>query len=55
MVSCWNRSAVRYEIAPGERIAQLVVIPVVQVVLEVVPDFDPTARGSGGFGPSGQR
>lgn len=55
MVSCWNRSAVRYEIAPGERIAQLVVIPVVQVVLEVVPDFDPTARGSGGFGHSGQR
>jgi dUTP pyrophosphatase len=55
MVSCWNRSAVRYEIAPGERIAQLVVIPVVQVALEVVADFDPTARGSGGFGHSGQR
>jgi dUTP pyrophosphatase len=55
MVSCWNRSAVRYEITPGERIAQLVVIPVVQVALEVVVDFDPSARGSGGFGHSGQR
>ncbi len=55
MVSCWNRSAVRYQITPGERIAQLVVIPIVQVALEVVPDFDPTERGSGGFGHSGQR
>jgi dUTP pyrophosphatase len=55
MVSCWNRSAVPYQIAPGERIAQLVVVPVVQVALEVVADFEPTARGSGGFGHSGQR
>jgi dUTP pyrophosphatase len=46
---------VRYEITPGERIAQLVVIPVVQVALEVVVDFDPSARVSGGFGNSGQR
>jgi dUTP pyrophosphatase len=55
MVSCWNRGAVRYQIAPGERIAQLVVVPVVQVALEVVADFNPTARGSGGFGHSGER
>jgi dUTP pyrophosphatase len=55
MVSCWNRSALRYEIAPGERIAQLVVVPVVQVALEVVADFDPTPRGGQGFGHSGQR
>jgi dUTP pyrophosphatase len=55
MVSCWNRGAARYEIAPGERIAQLVVVPVVQVALEVVQEFDPSARGAGGFGHSGQR
>jgi dUTP pyrophosphatase len=54
MVSCWNRGAARYEIAPGERIAQLVVVPVVQVALEIVQDFDPSARGAGGFGHSGQ-
>jgi dUTP pyrophosphatase len=55
MVSCWNRSALRYEITPGERIAQLVVVPVVQVTLEVVADFDPSVRGGQGFGHSGRR
>lgn len=55
MVSVWNRSAVPYQITPGERIAQLVVVPVVRVALEVVQEFDPSARGSGGFGHSGQR
>jgi dUTP pyrophosphatase len=55
MVSCWNRGTVRYEIAPGERIAQLIVVPVVQVTLEVVQEFDPSVRGAGGFGHSGQR
>jgi dUTP pyrophosphatase len=54
MVSCWNRGREPYTIRPGERIAQLVVVPVVQVELEVVPDFDPSARGAGGFGHSGR-
>jgi dUTP pyrophosphatase len=54
MVSCWNRGAVRYEIQPGERIAQLVVVPVVQVALEIVSDFTASTRGTGGFGHSGQ-
>jgi dUTP pyrophosphatase len=54
MVSCWNRGATGYEIQPGERIAQLVVVPVVQVALEIVRDFTASARGAGGFGHSGQ-
>ena len=55
MVSCWNRTAEPFTIRPGERIAQLVVVPVVQVELEVVADFAASARGAGGFGHSGQR
>lgn len=55
MVSCWNRGAARYEIQPGERIAQLVVVPVVQVALEIVRDFPASTRGEGGFGHTGQR
>ena len=54
MVSCWNRSQDPFTLKPGERIAQLVVVPVVQVDLEVVKDFEATARGSGGFGHSGR-
>jgi len=54
MVSCWNRGAEPFTLRPGERIAQLVVVPVVQVQLEVVTDFDASARGAGGFGHSGQ-
>jgi dUTP pyrophosphatase len=53
MVSCWNRSDRPYTIAPGERIAQMVVVPVVQVALEVVETFTDSARGAGGFGSSG--
>jgi dUTP pyrophosphatase len=55
MVSCWNRSGARYEIQPGERIAQLVVVPVLQVALEIVSDFTASSRGDGGFGHSGQQ
>jgi len=55
MVSCWNRGSAPYEIAVGERIAQLIVVPVVQVKLEVVEDFSASARGAGGFGHSGSR
>ena len=54
MVSCWNRATEPFTIRPGERIAQLVVVPVVQVQLEVVTDFAASARGAGGFGHSGQ-
>jgi dUTP pyrophosphatase len=54
MVSCWNRGAQPFTVRPGERIAQLVMVPVVQVELEVVADFAATARGAGGFGHSGQ-
>jgi dUTP pyrophosphatase len=55
MVSCWNRGTEPFTIRAGERIAQLVVVPVVQVELEVVPDFVVSQRGGGGFGHSGQR
>ena len=54
LVSCWNRSTEPFTIRPGERIAQLVIVPVVQVELEVVTDFAASARGAGGFGHSGQ-
>jgi len=53
MVSCWNRSGSPYTIAPGERIAQMVVVPIVQVALDVVESFAGTTRGAGGFGSSG--
>ena len=54
MVSCWNRGGEPFTVNPGERIAQLVVVPVVQVQLEVVPDFSASGRGAGGFGHSGR-
>jgi len=54
MVSCWNRSSTAYQIAPGERIAQLVVVPVLQVELKIVDDFSASERGGGGFGHSGR-
>jgi dUTP pyrophosphatase len=53
-VSVWNRGQTAFTIQPGERIAQLVVVPVVQVEFEVVNDFDATERGAGGFGSSGR-
>jgi len=53
MVSVWNRGLGAYTIQPGERIAQMVVVPVVQVEFEVVDEFDATARGAGGFGSTG--
>ena len=54
LVSCWNRGQDPFTLKPGERIAQLVVVPVVQVELEIVKDFEVTTRGSGGFGHSGR-
>jgi len=53
MVSCWNRGQASFTIAPGERIAQLVVVPVVQVEFEIVEQFTESRRGAGGFGSSG--
>ena len=53
-ISCWNRSRRAYEIQPGERIAQMVFIPVEQVKFEVVESFEDSRRGAGGFGHSGQ-
>ena len=53
-ISCWNRSQKSYEIRPGERIAQMVFVPVEQVKFEIVEEFEDTSRGGGGFGHSGQ-
>jgi dUTP pyrophosphatase len=54
MVSAWNRSPTPYTIAPMERIAQLVVVPVMQVEFAVVDDFEATARGASGYGSTGR-
>ena len=53
-ISCWNRSAASYEVQPAERIAQMVFVPVEQVELKVVKEFDASDRGAGGFGHSGK-
>jgi dUTP pyrophosphatase len=54
-VSCWNRSSQAFEIQPGDRIAQMVFVPVVQVAFEQVEDFEASRRGEGGFGHSGHQ
>ena len=53
-VSAWNRGGSAFTIQPGERIAQMVIVPVVRARFEVVEDFQETARGAGGFGHSGR-
>ena len=53
-VSCWNRGRETFVVNPLERIAQLVVVPVVQVELNVVESFEESARGAGGFGSTGK-
>ncbi|CAN5619202.1 dUTP diphosphatase [soil metagenome] len=55
MVSLWNRAREAYTIAPGDRIAQLVVVPIVRTSLQVVDTFVDSARGAGGFGHTGVR
>jgi len=55
MVSCWNRGNAAFVMEPGERLAQLVIVPVIQVTLEQVDDFEASHRGSGGFGHSGRQ
>jgi dUTP pyrophosphatase len=53
MVSCWNRSGNAFTVQPMERIAQLVIVPVVQAAFRRVDDFEASARGAGGFGSTG--
>ncbi|MCY1343033.1 Deoxyuridine 5'-triphosphate nucleotidohydrolase [compost metagenome] len=53
MVSCWNRGQTTFRIAIGERIAQLVLVPVVQAHFELVDEFHESERGTGGFGHTG--
>jgi len=55
MVSCWNRGRDPYTLNPLDRLAQLVIVPVVQAKFEVVDDFEKSERGHGGFGSSGAR
>ena len=54
MVSAWNRSSVAFTIEPMERIAQLVIVPVVQAQFHIVSDFPVTQRGEGGYGSTGK-
>jgi dUTP pyrophosphatase len=54
MVSLWNRSTLPYTINPGDRIAQMVIVPVKQVAFELVDGFEETVRGEGGFGSTGE-
>lgn len=54
-ISCWNRSQTAYTIEPGDRIAQLVFVPVLQVSLTPVDSFNSSKRGDGGFGHSGKQ
>jgi dUTP pyrophosphatase len=54
MVSCWNRGNAAYTITPGDRVAQLVFLPIVRAQFEIVDTFTATDRGEGGFGHSGK-
>jgi dUTP pyrophosphatase len=55
LVSCWNRGQTQFVIEPGDRIAQLVLVPVVQADFEVVTEFTASHRGAGGFGHTGKK
>ena len=55
MISTWNRGGATYTIEPGDRIAQLVLLPIVRATLQVVDTFDESGRGAGGFGHTGLR
>jgi dUTP pyrophosphatase len=54
MVSCWNRGSTAFTVQPLERLAQLVIVPVVQAAFRVVSEFGESARGEGGFGSTGK-
>ena len=53
MVPAWNRSDIAFEISPGDRIAQMIIVPILQANFEIVEDFDKSLRGAKGFGSSG--
>ena len=53
-ISCWNRGMEHFTVNPGERIAQLVFVPIVQAAFEIVDEFTESSRGEGGFGSSGR-
>ena len=53
-ISCWNRGVEHFTVNPGDRIAQLVFVPVVQAAFEIVTEFNESSRGEGGFGSSGR-
>jgi len=55
MISVWNRGSEPFEIRPGERIAQMILVPVVQARFEIVESFEQSRRGAGGFGHSGRK
>lgn len=55
MISCWNRGNEHFTIQPGDRIAQIVFVPIVRTKFEIVSDFALTKRGEGGFGHSGRQ
>jgi dUTP pyrophosphatase len=55
MVSCWNRGKTTFTIEPGERVAQLILIPVIQAEFNIVTEFESTERGEGGFGHTGTK
>jgi dUTP pyrophosphatase len=55
MVSCWNRASKSFAIEPMERIAQMVIVPVIQVQFTIVQEFAQSDRGDGGFGSTGKR
>jgi dUTP pyrophosphatase len=54
-VSCWNRGDTTFMVEPGERIAQMVIVPVAQIEFEIVDEFDESDRGAGGFGHTGRQ
>ncbi|EDM68370.1 MAG: dUTP diphosphatase [Moritella sp.] len=55
MISCWNRGQDSFIIQPGDRIAQMMIVPVIQAELIIVEEFDSSERGEGGFGHSGKQ
>ncbi len=54
LISCWNRSQDHFTVQPGDRIAQLVFVPIIRTQFDIVNEFHPTQRGDGGFGHSGK-
>ena len=52
-VSCWNRGNTEFTVKPGERICQMIIVPVLQTTYEIVEEFDESERGAGGFGHTG--